>query len=148
MATPPIVPQHRTWVWVFRIGFFALGALILVLWFTNDFLGGLALIQVSALIFQSLLVGTAVRNPVGWSLLAFSAIGVALIFLVSLGVMFGVGPDPNSLLGGIAFTISFFGFIFFYASLFATLVVAFCVLADDWRERHGGAASPPSTGVH
>jgi hypothetical protein len=148
MTTQQVVDQHRTWVWVFRIGFFALGALILVLWFTNDFLGGLALIQVSALIIQSLLVGTAVRNPVGWSLLAFSAIGVALIFLASFGIMFPFAPDPNSLLGGIAFTISFFGFIFFYTSLFATLVVALCVLADDWRDRHGGTTAPPPTTSH
>jgi hypothetical protein len=146
MTTQPVVSRHRNWVWALRIGFFAFGALILVLWFTNDFLGGLGPIQGSALIILSLLVGTAVRNPIGWSLLAFSAIGAALIFLVSLGLMFRLAPDQNTLLGGIGFMISFFGFLGFYASAIATLAVALRVLAYDWRERHGHTVVPPPRG--
>jgi hypothetical protein len=148
MTTQPVVSQQRNWVWAVRIGFVALGTFTLVLWFTNDFLGGLAPIQVSALIILSLLVGTAVRNPIGWSFLAFSAIGVALIFLASFGVMFLFAPDPNSLLGGIGFMISLFGFLGFYTSAIAALVVTLRVLAQDWRDRHGGTTAPPPTTSH
>ena len=145
MTTQPVVSQHCNWVWALRIGFFAFGAFTLVLWFTNDFLGGYGPIQGSALIVLSLLVGAAVRHPIGWSLLAFSAIGAALIFLVSLGgdiIGLAGGHDQNTLLGGIAFMILLFGFVFFYTSAIATLVATLRVYAQEWRERHGGAATP------
>jgi hypothetical protein len=145
MTTQPIVSQHRSWVWTFRIGLFAFGVLILALWFTNDLLGLFGPIQGGTLILLSLLVSTAVRNPIGWSFLSFSAIGAALIFLVSLGVMFRLAPDQDTLLGGIGFMISLFGFLGFYTSAIATLVVTLRVYAQEWRERHGGTAAPPPT---
>jgi hypothetical protein len=142
MATAPVVAQHRNWVWVFRVGFFAFGALTLALWFASGFLGPQGPIQGGVLIILSFLIGTAVRNPISWSLLTFTAIGAALP-LVGLGLVFGpAGGDQNTFLGGTGFMIVLFGLVFFCASAIATLVVALRVLAGDWRARHAGARPP------
>jgi hypothetical protein len=149
MITQSVVPQHRNWVWGLRIGFFAFGALILVLWFTNDFLGPFGLSHAGLLIILSFLVGAAVRHPFGWALLIFTAVGAALQFVVGMGVMFDLaGGNQDSLLGGIGFFLSLFGLLFFYPSAFTSLVVALRLLAHDWRDRDGGVAAPPPTTSH
>ena len=136
----------HAWVWGFRIGFFAFGTLILMLWFTSDFLGPLGLIQGGVLIVLSLLVGAAVRHPIGWALLIFTAVFAALPS-VGMALVFGpAGGNQDTTWGGIGFVTVFFGLLGFCASAITALLVALRVLAHDWRNRHGRAATPPPTG--
>ena len=145
MTTPPVVAQHRTWEWVFRVGFFALGVFILVLSFISGFLGPFGPSHAGLLIILSFLVGAAVRHPIGWALLIFTAVFAALPS-VGMALVFGpAGGNQDTTWGGIGFVTVFFGLLGFCASAITALLVALRVLALDWRNRHGRAATPPPT---
>jgi len=134
------------WVWGFRIGLFAFGACILVLWFISDYLGPFGPIQAGLLIILSLLVSTVTRRSIGWSLLTFTAMFAALPS-IGMGLVFGpAGGNQDTTWGGIGFVTVFFGLLGFCASAITALLVALRVLAHNWRERHGRAATPPPTG--
>ena len=146
MTTQALVPRHRTWVWVARIAFFAIGACILVLPFIRDDVGPIGVIG-GVFVILSLLVGPTVRHPVGWTMLALTGVCAALV-PIGLG-LYGLagGPQSDSPLAGIGFIVGLSGLFFFFASAIITLVVALRVLAHDWRDRNGRAATPPPTGL-
>lgn len=137
----------HAWVWVFRIAFFAIGAVILVLWLISDYFGPNGPIQAGLFIILSLLVGGVTRRSIGWSLLTCTAVCAALIPSGVGIVMLSGGQDQDTPLAGIGFMIAFLGFIGFYASAITALLVGLRALVHDWRDRHGHTPAPPPTGA-
>jgi hypothetical protein len=150
MTTQPVVAQHRIWVWVLRIGFFAFGAFILVQSFRSDYFGPNGPIQSVMLIILSFLVSAATRHRIlGWSLLTLTAV-CAVLPLVGVSIIFGLagGNQATPPWGAIGFWMVFLGIVGFYASAITTVVVALPVYIMEWRDRHDGAATPPPSGAH
>jgi hypothetical protein len=150
MTTQPVVAPYRIWVWILRIGFFAIGTFILVQSLLSDYFGPNGPIQAGMLIILSFLVGVVARQRiVGWSLLMFTAV-CAVLPLLGISLIFGLagGNQATAPWGGIGFWMVFLGVVGFYLGAIPTIVVALLVYMMEWRDRHDRAATPPPTWTH
>jgi hypothetical protein len=150
MTTQPVVAQHRIWVWVLRIGFFAFGAFFLLQSILSNYFGPNGPIQAVLLIILSFLVSAATRHRIlGWLLLTLTAV-CAVLPLVGVSIIYGLagGNQATPPWGAIGFWMVFLGIFGFYPSAIATVVAALPVYVMEWRDRHGRAATPPPSGTH